>query len=186
MPNALASAVLLVTLAGAATPAPPALEPAGSPAANAALDLCEDTPERPAAEYRERLERGVRLAEEAIAADDRDAKAHFALFCNLAKLTHVRGLRPEALMAVFRLHREIDRTLELAPDYADALTAKGAFVLNLPRLLGGDPRAAERLLRRALELDPGNATARRFHGDALAAMGVTPRPASEGGTNLLD
>lgn len=165
----------LAALLALAVAAAVAADPAGSPAADEALALCESTPERPGAEYRDRFERGVRLAEAAIQANDADAKAHFALFCNLAKLTHIRGFRPDNLVAVFRLHREIDRTLALQPDYVDALTAKGAFLLHLPRLLGGDPRAAEQLLRRALELDPAHATARRFHSEALAAMGVTPR-----------
>lgn len=151
-------------------------EPPGSPATNEALDICEHTPERPTAPYQEQFERGIRLAEGAIAANEGDAKAHFALFCNLAKLTHIRGYSVSSLVAVFRLHREIDRTLELQPGYVDALTAKGAFVLNLPRLLGGDPREAERLLRLALELDPTNTTARRFHSEALEAMGIRPQP----------
>jgi len=171
------TAIVLAGMAASAAPNTPAVgEPAGSPAANEALDLCANTPERPTAEHRAEFERGIRLAEAAIAADDRDAKAHFALFCNLAKLTHLNGFSLNSLMAVFRLHREIDRTLELQPGYVDALTAKGAFVLNLPRLLGGDPREAERLLRQALELDPANATARRFHTEAVDAMGTRPRP----------
>jgi len=176
MPALLTLTLLVATALPVVAVASSIGEPAGSPAANAALEICEHTPERPAAELRERFEHGVQLAEQAVAADDRDAKAHFALFCNLAKLTHIRGFSLDSLMAVFRLHREIDRTLELQPGYVDAITAKGAFVLNLPRLLGGDPKEAERLLRQALELDPGNTTARRFHDEALVALGVTPRP----------
>src|SRR5207249_10588425 len=50
--------------------------------------------------------------------------------------------------------RETARTLERAPDSAAAVPGKAALPLDAPRVLGGDPQDAERLLRRALEIDP--------------------------------
>ena len=70
-----------------------------------------------------------------------------------------------------RLRREIDRTLELAPDYADALVGKGELLCELPRVLGGDAAEGERLLRAALRVDPGFIEARLGLVRALAARG---------------
>src|SRR5439155_314713 len=122
-------------------------------------------------ERRANLARGLALAEEAVAADERDAKAHFAVFCNLGNDVKLRGVAVMSLFAVRRLRREIDRTLELAPDYADALVGKGEFLCELPRLLGGDAAEGERLLRAALRVDPGFIEAHLGLARALAARG---------------
>src|SRR6185436_14039748 len=42
----------------------------------------------------------------------------------------------------------------IAADDGDGLAGKGALLLNLPRLLGGDAAEGERLVRRALAIDP--------------------------------
>jgi len=147
-------AMRIVALTLAALPAGArAADPSGSPRANEALSLCERETAS-ADEKRALLERGLTLAEQAVTADDGDAKAHFAVVCNLGREMEFRGVSLGSLIALRRLRREIDRTLELAPDYADALLAKGALLWGLPRLLGGDPEEAERLMRAALEVDP--------------------------------
>jgi hypothetical protein len=158
-----------VWLAVAAPAALRAGEPTGSPAAAAALDQCNALGERPPAAAGEALARARHLAEEAVTADGQDPIAHFALFCTLAKQTYVSGFSLRSLLAVRRLHREIDTTLSLAPDYTDALVAKGAFLLNLPRLLGGDARTAEDLLRRAVAAEPDRIDARLYLAEALSA-----------------
>src|SRR5439155_974406 len=131
--RAAAAAVALLALACCAR----AADPPGSPRANQALAVCLAAAASPE-ERRANLARGLALAEEAVAADERDAKAHFAVFCNLGNDVKLRGVAVTSLFAVRRLRREIDRTLELAPDYADALVGKGEFLCELPRLLGGD------------------------------------------------
>jgi len=161
-----ATAVALLALA----PAVRAADPPGSARSNQALALClaaAATPE----ERRANLARGLALAEEAVAADERDAKAHFAIFCNLGNDLKLRGVAVSSVLAVRRLRREIDRTVELAPDYADALVGKGEFLCELPRLLGGDPAEGERLLRAALRIDPGFIEAHLGLARALAARG---------------
>src|SRR5262249_50640568 len=97
---------------------------------------------------------------------------HFALFCNLGRSMQRGRLGIESWWTVRRLGREIDAALALAPDDPDVLVAKGAFLLQLPALLGGDPGAAEILLRRALALAPEHALARRYLGEALVARGL--------------
>ncbi|MGH7785996.1 MAG: tetratricopeptide repeat protein, partial [Candidatus Binatia bacterium] len=75
------------------------------------------------------------------------------------------------LFALRRLRAALDTALELAPHDADVLAAKGAMLLRLPRLLGGDVEEAERLLRAAVEADPTNNEARCYLSRALAARG---------------
>ena len=164
--RAAAAAVALLALACCAR----AADPPGSPRANQALAVCLAAAASPE-ERRANLARGLALAEEAVAADERDAKAHFAVFCNLGNDVKLRGVAVTSLFAVRRLRREIDRTLELAPDYADALVGKGEFLCELPRLLGGDAAEGERLLRAALRVDPGFIEAHLGLARALAARG---------------
>src|SRR5205814_7654859 len=139
--RAAAAAAALLALAGRAR----AADPPGSPRANQALAVCLAAAASPE-ERRANLARGLALAEEAVAADERDAKAHFAVFCNLGNDVKLRGVAVTSLFAVRRLRREMDRTLELAPDYADALGGKGGFRCALPRLLACAAAADVRLL----------------------------------------
>ena len=109
----------------------------------------------------------------AIQADPSSALAHFAAFCNRGKRLQMAGFSFGAFGEVRRLRREIDRALVLAPDWPEALAGKGALLVALPRLLGGDVEEGERLLKRALTLDPTNVEARiilqELESDACAA-----------------
>jgi hypothetical protein len=118
------------------------------------------------------LSRGLDLAEAAVALDGQSARAHLAVVCNLGKATRLGGIGFGTFGAVDRLRREIDVTLALAPDDAEALAAKGVLLMKLPHWLGGDHREAELWLRRALAVDPLNATARAY----LDEVGATAPP----------
>lgn len=143
------AALLVVLVAGAG-----AADPPGTEASRAALAACERAGAVRGAARMAALRASLARAEEAIAADVGDALAHFAAFCALGKLLRETGLGLAAPARLWRLRREIDRTLALAPDFPDALTGKGVLLVRLPRLLGGDPAEGERLLRRALAIDP--------------------------------
>ncbi len=132
----------------------------GSAESNQALALCKSAERTAGSEKVAMLDRGLALAEQAIATDDTDAVGHFALFCNLGRGMQLHPLSLGSLAAVRRLRREIDRALELAPDATQLLVAKAMFLLELPHFLGGDQAEAEHLLRRAVDLDPANARAR--------------------------
>ena len=107
------------------------------------------------------FERGQAMGEQAVALDDRSADAHFALFCNLGELMRIDGeLSITSVMGFRRMTKELDRTLELAPDHLDALSAKGTFLLRLPFLLGGDREKGEKLLRYVLLKSPQSVNAR--------------------------
>jgi len=106
------------------------------------------------------FERGQALAQRAIAADERNAEGHFALFCNMGEIMRIDG---ESITSVFQLHRllaELDRTLELDPGHVDAMAAKGTLLLRLPRLFGGDSKRGEAMLREVVERDPKAVAAR--------------------------
>ncbi len=65
-----------------------------------------------------------------------------------------------SVMGFRRITKELDRTLELAPEHLDALSAKGTFLLRLPSLLGGDKEKGEKLLRHVLLKSPQSVNAR--------------------------
>jgi hypothetical protein len=107
------------------------------------------------------FEKGQVLGEQAVALDDRSADAHFALFCNLGELMRIEGeLSITSVMGFRRITKELDRTLELAPDHLAALSAKGTFLLRLPSLLGGDKEKGEKLLLYVLLKAPQSVNAR--------------------------
>lgn len=148
-------------------------------ATDQSLALCAAADELAPEEREIALARGLALADAAVAADDRSARAHYAVVCNLGKATALRGVSLGAFRAVARLRREIDATLALAPNDAETLAAKGAVLIRLPRLLGGDPVEGEQWLRRALAVDPLNATARGYLDELPASPTFAPAAADE-------
>jgi hypothetical protein len=149
-----------------------ARDASGSPEAREAVTLCLDAATVSNEEQRDAmLERGLATAERAVAANDKDAKAHFGIFCNLGRKLESEGASLAGVANVKRLRAEIDRTLALQPTFVDAMTAKGAFLVKLPSLLGGDEDEGERLIRRAVELAPNHPPARLELAKALAEKG---------------
>jgi hypothetical protein len=143
-------------------PAPtPASDPSASSLAQQALTECEtgrQTSDR--AERQRRYTRGLELAERAVVMDDRCADAHFAVFCNRGESMRLDGESLRDVIGIRGLLRELDRTLELQPDHAGALSAKGTFLVRLPRVLGGDVDRGEAMLHQVITLDPTAVTAR--------------------------
>jgi len=149
-----------------------AADPRGTEASRRARDHCTQADEMSGEARTSALRESLAEAEAAIAADDTDALAHFAAFCALGRLLRVRGLSFAAPFQLRQLRREIDRTVELAPDFADALAGKAALLVNLPRLLGGDAAEGERLARRALVIDTDYLQPRLTLVEALRARGA--------------
>lgn len=123
----------------------------------ACLRRGEDAEDRGAklAAYRE----GLELARQAVAANDHNADAHFAVFGNEGRLMLLEGggANPINLM---KANAELERTLALNPNHSDALAAKGGLYRQLPWVLGGNLEKAESLLARAIELNPNAVGAR--------------------------
>lgn len=103
---------------------------------------------------------GQALGEQAVAADEASPDAHFALFCNLGEQLRVDGESLSSLFGFRRMMKELNRTLELAPDHVDALSAKGTVLVRVPGFLGGDKEKGERLLRDVIAREPAAVNAR--------------------------
>lgn len=179
--NPLARAIAL-TLALVAAPRAYALPPGSEPAGRA-FDLCQRAERTVGDERTELLLRGIALAQAAVDADPNDARAHFALFCSLGRWVRDGGVSVARLLEVLRVLRELDAAVALAPDDPDVLTAKGALLVSLPRLLGGDSDAGESWLRRALTVDPHHDVARWFLADVLERRGAGGEAAALRTTN---
>lgn len=151
----LAATVLAFVVAADAGAEPPT----GSAGAELALAICRAARELSAEARRPRLTEGLALAVRATEEAPGDPVAWFAAFCNRGKVLQSMGIGFSTLGELRRLRREIDTALGLAPEWAEAVAAKGAMLVALPRLLGGDVDDGRRLLRRALALDPTNVEA---------------------------
>jgi len=97
-------------------------------------------------------DRGIALANQAIALDPGLADAYYALFLNLGRKSE-RGGMTSQMKNLSELKRLIDRTLELDPNHAHAWEAKGEMLVRLPRLLGGSMSEGEKALRRSAEAE---------------------------------
>jgi tetratricopeptide (TPR) repeat protein len=102
---------------------------------------------------------GLGLARRAVALDDRNADAHFAIFGNEGRLMLLDGVTPNPF-SLLKVNRELERALSLNPNHADALAAKGGLYRQLPWALGGSLDRAEECLTRAIAIDPGAVSAR--------------------------
>jgi len=127
-----------------------------------AMQACHDgriAPDRAARAAH--FEKGQALGEQAVAGDEQSADAHFALFCNLGELMRIDGeMSLSSVMGFRRMMKELDRTLVLAPEHLDALSARGTLLVRLPSLLGGDPDKGEQLLRHVIQQEPQSVNAR--------------------------
>jgi tetratricopeptide (TPR) repeat protein len=143
------------------------------PAAREALAICERADALPTEERAALLAIGLDRAEEAAKVDPYDAAAHMAVFCNLGK--RLRDRSGWGLLAAFgdlgRARTAVDAALALVPDYPGALAGKGQMLAELPRWLGGDRREAERLLRRAVAIEPADARMRLMLANVLREAG---------------
>lgn len=98
------------------------------------------------------LHRAIPLAERAVQLDEGNAEGHFLLFCAVGRLAEMQNPLRQA-MALPRLRREIERTIQLDPQHAPGLAAKGEMLYRMPPFLGGDLAEAEAYLRRSLAAD---------------------------------
>ena len=108
-----------------------------------------------------------------LARNPNSAGANFVYFAAKGRLLMADG-STKNLLALRRLDKDyLDRALELDPNYANALAAKGGILLDLPRMIGGDPKEGLRLLRKAKALNPGGVGTRVNLAKALALNGDT-------------
>ncbi|MEW6442273.1 MAG: tetratricopeptide repeat protein [bacterium] len=99
-------------------------------------------------------ERGVEYGKKAIEADPEGKEGHFYYMANLGAMVRQQGALSSVTKAR-RLRKEIERVLQIDPDYAPGLVAKAQYLTKMPRIFGGDDEEAMRLYERAVRSDPG-------------------------------
>ena len=83
----------------------------------------------------------------------------------------VEGVVPNPFNLI-KINKQLDRTLDLDPNHADALAAKGGLYRQLPRLLGGSLSKAEKCLIQAIAYDPNAIDARIELAETYREMGI--------------
>ena len=120
-----------------------------------AMDECQKGRKAKDSEIRlDHFERGRALAEKAVKLDNRSADAHFALFCSIGERMRSNGEVLFSVLEYGRMTDALDQTLLLNPNHIDALSSKGTILIEVPRLLGGDPEKGEAMLRQVIKADP--------------------------------
>jgi len=115
--------------------------------------------------------RASEQAQAVLARNPNSPGANFVYFAATGRMLLADGLTKN-LFALRSLDKDhLDRAIELNPNYASALAAKGGVLLDLPTLIGGDPSEGLRLLRRANALNPGGVGTRVSLAKALARTG---------------
>lgn len=122
------------------------------------------------AEKLEHYRKGLELAERAVALDDTSADAHYAEFANRGRILSTEGAVANPFN-LLKLRPSLNRSLELDPNHAAALAARGTMYLRLPRLLGGDLEKAKADIERSLSIDPGQFGARMSLAEVYLALG---------------
>ena len=105
------------------------------------------------AEKRTAYEKARELGNQALELDDKNADAHFAVFAAEGRLSLLNGVvvNPYNL---YKAQGRLNHVLELDPNHADGLAAKGGLYRQLPWALGGDLNKAEIYLKRAINHNP--------------------------------
>ncbi len=93
------------------------------------------------------------IAESIIESDPQTADAHFLLFASRGR--RIQADNPlKSLTKLGGLNDHLSTAIELDPELADALAAKGGLLAGLPTLLGGSTAKARDYLERAIVLNP--------------------------------
>lgn len=116
------------------------------------------------------LEEAAAHAHRAAELEPENADAHFELARALGRLAEFRGIF-ESLDLAARVKDELDRTLELEPDHADALHALGLWHFHVPWIAGGRTGRIRPLFERAIELEPQNVSHHVTFGEILLELG---------------
>lgn len=111
------------------------------------------------------------LAEKALKLNNRYPDAHYALFCSLGEQLRIDGENLTSIVGFREMMAALDRTLELKPDHLNAISSKGAFLVRLPRMLGGDVERGEKMLRLVIKKEPTAINARLNLAKVLADRG---------------
>jgi tetratricopeptide (TPR) repeat protein len=101
----------------------------------------------------EHWKKGVAYGRRAVEANPDGKEGHFYYMANIGAIAQLKG----TLMSLWKLRKikqEMDRTLEIDPNYPPALLARAQFLMEMPGVFGGDKQEALRLCARVIRLDP--------------------------------
>ena len=118
-------------------------------------DIRATSPEEKLAAY----DRGRQAGQRAVVLAPQDALAHLWFAINTARWGQTKGVL-RSLFLLPTVKREIETILRLDPTLAPAYALAGNVYYEVPGVLGGDVKRAERMFRRGLSLQP-NFTAMR-------------------------
>jgi tetratricopeptide (TPR) repeat protein len=123
--------------------------------------------------------RATSQAEQGLSRNPNSPGANFVYFAAKGRILLADGLTRN-IFTLKQLERDhLDRAIELDPKYGNAIAAKGGIFLDLPVLLGGDPKQGLKLLQRANQLNPGGPGTRVSLARALARNGDVTEAAKQ-------
>ena len=100
-------------------------------------------------------DQSLALAEKAVAADDKNPRAHVQLTNALGvKLMSSNAGTFEKINAARRFRKEAEIALQLNPNDPDAYEDMAQYLWNAPSMVGGDKAQAQQLADRLFQLDP--------------------------------
>jgi tetratricopeptide (TPR) repeat protein len=118
----------------------------------------------------EQYARAEQLAERALKLAPDNPESNFIYFAARGRRLLATGSVVSALRAG-TVTSYLTRAIELDPNYANALAAKGGILLDLPFYLGGNAKEALDYLSRAVTLNPTGPGTRITYAKALIRLG---------------
>lgn len=97
--------------------------------------------------------KGIEYGRRAVKANPEGKEGHFYYMANIGAIAQVKGTL-HSIWKLRKIKREMDRTLEIDPNYPPALLARAQFLMEMPGIFGGDDQEALRLCARVIRLDP--------------------------------
>ena len=97
--------------------------------------------------------KGVEYGRRAVKVDPDGKEGHFYYMANIGATAQLKGIL-QSMWKLRKIKREMDRTLEIDPNYPPALLARAQFLMEMPGVFGGDNQEALRLCARVIRLDP--------------------------------
>ncbi len=114
--------------------------------------------------------KGVEYGRRAVRANPDGKEGHFYYMANIGAIAQQKGLL-QSVVKFGKIKKEMDRTLEIDPNYPPALLARAQLLMEKPGFFGGDREEALRLCARALRLDPDHLPTHVTMARLLAAEG---------------
>ncbi len=114
--------------------------------------------------------KGVQYGRRAVRANPDGKEGHFYYMANIGAIAQIRGTL-QSMVKFRKIKKEMDRTLEIDPNYPPALLARAQLLMEMPGFFGGDREEALRLCARVLRLDPDHLPTYVTMARLLAAKG---------------